>query len=43
MAVALHVTHRKINLLTNIIHLEDWLEDLIDSRDRLEFVPFTEL
>jgi hypothetical protein len=23
--------------------LEDWLEDLIDSRDRLEFVPFTEL
>lgn len=37
IAVALNVNDRKVSLLSDFIQMEDWLEDLVDSRDRLEF------
>lgn len=37
IGVALDLTQRKISLLTDPVQAEDWLEDLVDSRDRVEF------
>ena len=43
VAVALHTTHRQISFLNNFLMLDDWLEDLIDSRERIDFQPLSEL
>lgn len=37
MGVAIDVNSRQVSLLTDPVQMEDWLEDLVDSRDRLEF------
>ncbi len=37
IGAALDLTQRKVSLLTDPVQMEDWLEDLVDSRDRVEF------
>lgn len=37
VAIALHTTHRQISFLNNFLMLDDWLEDLVDSRERIDF------